>query len=212
MAELHKAYIEKEEDTFYRTCRFISALELFKTRSGLILDIGCNDAMFKDFLSSSIEYVGIDVSVPALREAKNKGAKVIYADALHLPFKQTTFDSVFCIEVIEHIPKTRNAILEIKRVLKKRGSLIISVPNLVNLLNRMLILMGRASESILIENHFHQYTPRSFDDFLQTCGFKVVNKGRLVAHPLSNKTFGRIVSILLPKNMHAIILRRAVKS
>lgn len=212
MAELHKAYIEKEEDAFYRTCRFISALKLFKTGSGLILDVGCNDAMLRDFLPSSTEYVGVDVSFPALREAKNKGAKVVCADALHLPFKQTTFDSVFCIEVVEHIPKARDAILEIKRVLKKTGSLIITVPNLVNLLNRMLILMGRASESILIETHFHQYTPRSFDDFLQTCGFRVVDKGRLVVHPLSNKTFGRMVSILLPKNMHAIIIRRAVKA
>lgn len=211
MAELHKNYIERDEDASYRAYRFTSALEMFEPKRGLLLDVGCNDALLKDILSSSIEYVGIDVSISGVRKANKKGTEVLRGDVKHLPFKQAAFDFLFCIEVIEHVPKVRNAMREMRRVLKTGGFLFISVPNLVNLMNRLLILVGKASYSTLRENHFHQYTPKSFDDFLETCGFKIVDRGRLTVHPILNKPIGKVISILLPISMHALILRRAIK-
>lgn len=184
---------------------------MFEPKRGLLLDVGCNDAMLKDFLSSSIEYVGIDVSVLALRKAKKKGTAVLCAEVKCLPFKHSIFDFLFCIEVIEHVPKARDAMREIRRVLKTGGFLFISVPNLVNLWNRLLILVGKASYSTLRENHFHQFTPKSLNDFLKTCGFKIMEAGKLTVHPILNKLFGKIVSILLPKSMHALLFRRAMK-
>ena len=48
------------------------------------------------------------------------------ADAQRLPFKNKTFDYVILSEVIEHIPDDRMALMEISRVLKKDGLLVLT--------------------------------------------------------------------------------------
>src|SRR5215813_13954974 len=47
----------------------------------------------------------------------------------HLPFPQGFFDSVFASEVIEHVPDVATFIAEIKRVLRKDGTLYLTTPN-----------------------------------------------------------------------------------
>lgn len=50
----------------------------------------------------------------------------IIADVHDLPFKDEEFDVVLCIEVLEHVLDPKKAIAEMKRVLKKEGSLILT--------------------------------------------------------------------------------------
>ncbi|MCB0395259.1 MAG: class I SAM-dependent methyltransferase [Flavobacteriales bacterium] len=50
------------------------------------------------------------------------------ADALHLPYSDGTFDIALAFDVLEHIEDDHAAIAEIRRVLKKDGLFILSVP------------------------------------------------------------------------------------
>lgn len=59
-----------------------------------------------------------------------------------LPFKDDTFDSVTCLEVIEHLASPDNLIFEIARVLKSNGRMILSTPNLASWSNRAALLLG----------------------------------------------------------------------
>jgi SAM-dependent methyltransferase len=52
----------------------------------------------------------------------------VVADACRLPFADAAFDAVFMLEVLEHIPRARDAVREAIRVLKPRGRLVISTP------------------------------------------------------------------------------------
>lgn len=54
-----------------------------------------------------------------------------------LPFDDKSFDYVTCIEGLEHIANPQQAIREFARVLKPGGHLIVSVPNILNIEERM---------------------------------------------------------------------------
>ena len=54
-----------------------------------------------------------------------------------LPYEDEFFDNIVCIEGLEHIENPANAIREFARMLKKDGSLIVSVPNIMNIEERL---------------------------------------------------------------------------
>jgi len=122
----------------------------FLRKAGLnpktILDIGCGPMFISYTLTGDVnEYIGIDIMPDALlkryRDAMNgagvKSLHAIRADAEHLPFRDGSFDFILCLDVLEHLNKPRQAILEIYRVLKIGGLAAISLP-LENLIQKLL--------------------------------------------------------------------------
>jgi SAM-dependent methyltransferase len=54
---------------------------------------------------------------------------LLIASVTKLPFKDGSFDKIICSEVLEHIPEDKVAVQELLRVLRKDGSIGISVPH-----------------------------------------------------------------------------------
>ena len=52
---------------------------------------------------------------------------MIRSDVTNLPFFDDTFDEVFCITVLQNIDNNNQALCELKRVLKNKGRLFISI-------------------------------------------------------------------------------------
>ncbi|MGI8492260.1 MAG: class I SAM-dependent methyltransferase [Acidimicrobiales bacterium] len=52
----------------------------------------------------------------------------VTGDALDLPFPNASFDRVIAAEVLEHIPDDRRAIAELVRVLRRGGTMAVTVP------------------------------------------------------------------------------------
>jgi SAM-dependent methyltransferase len=81
------------------------------------------------------DVVGIDISHVVTRRAfenakrENFNADLLRADIRDLPFRDESFDVIYTMGTIEHIPEYRHAIREIHRVLKRGGTAIIGVPN-----------------------------------------------------------------------------------
>jgi ubiquinone/menaquinone biosynthesis C-methylase UbiE len=100
-------------------------------KSGKILDVGCADGYLDTFLKKKGKVFGADINKTELEIAKAVNPDVSYltADINKLPFKSNYFDTVVCLEVLEHIENDNRAISELFRVLKKNGTLVISVPS-----------------------------------------------------------------------------------
>lgn len=99
-----------------------------------ILDVGCGDGLVaKVLLSKRNEKFdwGIDLSEREVKKAQKlriyKKCKV--ANVYNLPFKDRSFSTVFSNSVIEHIPNLDQALIEMSRVTKKGGRIIITVPS-----------------------------------------------------------------------------------
>lgn len=54
-----------------------------------------------------------------------------------LSYEKDSFDFIVCVEGLEHIENPANAIREFSRVLKTGGKLVISVPNIMNIEERL---------------------------------------------------------------------------
>ncbi|MBS1794532.1 MAG: methyltransferase domain-containing protein [Acidobacteria bacterium] len=54
-----------------------------------------------------------------------------------LPYDDASFDYVVCVEGLEHIENPANAIREFARILRENGTLIVSVPNIMNIEERL---------------------------------------------------------------------------
>ncbi len=54
-----------------------------------------------------------------------------------LPYDDRSFDFVVCVEGLEHIENPANAMREFARILKENGTLIVSVPNIMNIEERL---------------------------------------------------------------------------
>ena len=91
-----------------------------------------------------MDYVGVDVSATAVAFARrNELDARLITQASELPFAPASFDAALCLEVFEHLADPREAVAEIVRVLRPRGVLIASVPNVTFWRRRLDLAFGR---------------------------------------------------------------------
>jgi SAM-dependent methyltransferase len=115
--------IEPERGT-YRARKILK----YVPKSGIHLDIGTGNGDGTLLLSQLKETVGIEYGFKSAGNAKNKGLEIFIGDGRSLPFINNCFQSVTCLDVIEHIPSPEQVIEEISRILANDGILIIQTP------------------------------------------------------------------------------------
>jgi ubiquinone/menaquinone biosynthesis C-methylase UbiE len=54
-----------------------------------------------------------------------------------LPYEDESFDHVVCVEGLEHIENPHQAVREFRRVVRRGGHLVVSVPNILNIEERL---------------------------------------------------------------------------
>lgn len=138
---------------------------------GRILEIGCGigniseffiqdsqEIVFSDLRDNYLEIVSKKFSNPVLKmDLVDAEFESKYEDLLN------TFDTVFALNVIEHIENDKQAIANCKKLLKKGGNLIILVPAYQFLYN---------SFDTELE-HFRRYTKNSLENIIQHNQLKI---------------------------------------
>ncbi len=102
------------------------------SKASLIVDVGAEAGRFSLLsATSNISVIGIDIDSYSLRrlKQKNKEVPVIQADARKTPFRNSSFDAVFMIEVLDYIPQLEEALSESLRILKTDASVVLSFGN-----------------------------------------------------------------------------------
>jgi SAM-dependent methyltransferase len=109
------------------------ALLLAEARPGeRVLDLGCGAGRFLAALrEAGADPVGVELAEAALERAR---ANVPAADLRlveedgSLPLEHGSVDLVWCSEVLEHVADTEHVLLEVRRVLRPDGRLLVTVP------------------------------------------------------------------------------------
>lgn len=149
-----------------------------------ILDLGCGDGKVAALCQEKGEVFGVDVSSVALKMAKKRGIKTTRQDLNQLPLKfpDEFFDYVIATDVLEHVVDVLSLLGEVKRVLKKKGKLILTVPNFARLSNRLRMLFGDPVDILHWKKygdeleHLHWFTlPKIEYLLLKETGFKNVH-------------------------------------
>ena len=110
---------------------------------GRVLDYGCGQGHYsRSMAARGWDVTGVDVDPGRLAEATERAQAVGLDDrcrfvpvelaSTRLPFDDGHFDAIFASEVIEHLPDPLGWIQELKRVLRRGGTLYLTTPNAVS--------------------------------------------------------------------------------
>lgn len=104
----------------------------FLPRDGLIADTGCGSGRWPIYLHRrGYRMIGIDISLEACRIARENEPRlpVLCTDARRAPLRSGALDAVLSSGVVEHDQAgPREALRELRRVLKPGGVLVLAVP------------------------------------------------------------------------------------
>jgi phospholipid N-methyltransferase len=105
------------------------------SKDSLVLEAGCGVGAQTKIIAlknPDSNFISIDLSEDSIKEATEliksldiKNVEFKQADIYNLPFKEESFDSVIICFVLEHLHNPVQALKEIKRVLKKKGTIIV---------------------------------------------------------------------------------------
>jgi 2-polyprenyl-3-methyl-5-hydroxy-6-metoxy-1,4-benzoquinol methylase len=155
--------------------RYQFALQLIVDRpKGKVLDLGCSPGhVAMALINAGFEVYGIDLSTEYLKKYPSQSwverLKINHVAFEHepIPFPDAFFEYVVFTEVLEHIAVTDplKILLEIKRVLKPGGLMVLSTPNVANISNVLALIKG---DNIFwdpeifyggLDRHNREYTP-----------------------------------------------------
>ncbi len=151
-----------------------------------ILDIGCGHGTdllnIKNAVSRldhpkgdpRIRLFGVENYPPYIRECSLAGIRIYSMDVERdpLPDEDAPFDIIISNQVLEHTKEIFWITSEAVRSLKTGGRLIIGVPNLASLHNRILLLFGQQPTCIQTYSaHVRGFTYRDFRDFAEKGGY-----------------------------------------
>lgn len=101
-----------------------------------VLDLGAGGGSLSEALARlGLSVVALDPSLPSVQAGKEHGARVNAAVSFlvgrgeQLPFPDTSFDAVLCMETLEHVADPLAVVAESSRVLRPGGIFMFSGPN-----------------------------------------------------------------------------------
>ena len=157
-----------------------------------MLDVGCGDGsrtlrLAEYFNIDKKNLYGLDYDQNLINLCKlHFHSLQVNLEVDPIPFKQGVFDLVICNQVLEHLKNYQNSINNMIRVTKIGGYIVLGIPNLAHLINRIYLFFGRQPMCINIDSsHVRGFTHKSFA--LKLSAFKDVKlidfKGSLM-YPL----------------------------
>jgi SAM-dependent methyltransferase len=158
------------------------ALLLGEARPGeRVLDFGCGAGRFLAALrDAGASPVGVEIAAAAAERAR---ANVPGADVRLLepdgtiPLGHGEIDLAWCSEVLEHIPDVAHALLELRRVLKRGGRILITVPYHGRLQAAAIALTRFDAHFDPLGQHVRFFTRTSLAATLRHAGFEGIRVG-----------------------------------
>ncbi len=168
-----------------------------------VMDIGAGEGMDLSIASSvspSAKLYAVEVFPQNVNKLKKQGVSVFPIDIEKesFPLDDGFVDVIIANQILEHTKEIFWIFHEVTRVLPVGGKLILGVPNLASLHNRILLLAGKQPSPIKSNSaHVRGFTKGDIVNFMESCfpgGYKLLNFGGsnfypfppLIAKPLAN--------------------------
>lgn len=100
-----------------------------------ILDVACGTGYYLElFLNNHKDIIGVDLSEEMIRICREKGLfMTLIANYEKLPFKNSSFDMVLCMNAFQYADNPYKTLAEFSRIIDKNGKIILTFLNLWSL-------------------------------------------------------------------------------
>lgn len=124
---------------YFLDWRFLhrSVTRLATQASGVLVDVGTSEGPYRGAFAPYVaRYVGLEYPPSILEKrpdlweilARARLSVDVFGDGNRLPFRDGSVDTVLSTEVLEHLPDPRRCVIEMARILKPGGRLLMTVP------------------------------------------------------------------------------------
>jgi 2-polyprenyl-3-methyl-5-hydroxy-6-metoxy-1,4-benzoquinol methylase len=163
-----------------------------------LLEVACGIGVdYPRFKAKDIAYFGVDITPKFIAEAQSRGVPCEVGDALHLHFTDRSFDSVYCKDLLVHLPPGdwKTVLMEMARVCRDR--VIILDHGFEDKTKYLLCETYKASEGDLFFYN-NVYDAKEVELFMDNLGFDMLQFG----------TGSIVVGSVVQANMVTLFSRR----
>ncbi len=142
-------------------------------KNGRLLDFGCATGDFLHVMAqkSGWDLYGIDINSYAVDIAKTKHLRVFAGTLDEAKFPDKYFDVITLWEVLEHLRDPIGILKKINDILKPDGLVIIRVPNLQSIDEKM---FGKYWAGYDAPRHLYVFSPQTIRKILNLAGFEII--------------------------------------
>jgi SAM-dependent methyltransferase len=157
-----------EHHWWYRGRRRVIRAELDRLPlpvAATILDAGCGSGRtLVELVDYGRQVSGIELNTDAAELARGRDLGEVRVGRLEeLPWDDATFDLITCLDVIEHVPDDVAALVELRRVARPGGWLLVTVP-------AYQALWSRHDEA---NHHYRRYSRASLRGAARSAGWQI---------------------------------------
>lgn len=141
-------------------------------KRGRVLDIGCATGSFLDAMRRrNWEPYGVEINAEAASYARGQlGLNVFAGTLIDARYPDAFFDVVTLWNVFEHLHQPRSTLIEIARITRPGGLLVISLPNPDSIEAK---IFGRYWAGLDIPRHLYIFSRRTLEQVLTSTGFRI---------------------------------------
>lgn len=177
-----KDFVELNRDLSYKPNPHSPHYKVLKyiNNGSRVLDVGCCWGNFAKLLKQKNCYVvGIEKDLKFGMIAEQYCDKVIIGDVENIDVQDnlrgSLFDIVVCMDVLEHLVRPDKLVFHLKNFLAPGGKIIVSIPNIARIENRINIFCGRFNyedAGALSRGHLRFFTKCTARELLLDAGYK----------------------------------------
>jgi SAM-dependent methyltransferase len=177
----------EKDPSYFSSTRDDYVDELPHNPSAVLLDIGCGEgatgALAVEREKCGTAY-GIELMPSAASIASSQLDEVVVGDAeqVSLPWKQSSIDIVILSEVLEHLRDPWSVLRRVRHLLRPGALVFASSPNVAHHRIIRALVQGRwdlAQWGPMDHSHLRWFTPRSYGEMFEDCGYVVDSVGPL---------------------------------
>ena len=146
-----------------------------RTGKERLLDVGCGYGFFlKEMKSRGWQVEGIEVSEVGRQYAQERWGLHVYSEPLEqIGLPDNYFDAISLFYVLEHVPDPLGLLIEVNRLLKPDGLILLRWPHTTPIV-RLLGPLARRLDLYHTPYHLYDFSPRTMERALRGSGYKEV--------------------------------------